>query len=117
MTQLPLPGFPLSEAKPTEEETATTVLIFDDDDKVQERVVNALRNLFYSNAKPGHLGEIPKNNCKAFLHRLMSQADSGLPTTLEFEIRRIVQQELHADMSKARKKIDRTVGVRKRPSK
>ena len=55
------------------EDTATTILIFDDDDKVQERVVKALQQVFFSHSAVG--GPIAKQNCDAFFRAMIrSQA-------------------------------------------
>ena len=57
------------EDTPSPEDTATTILIFEDDDKVQERVVKALQQVFFSHSKTG--AGISKTNCEALFRALV----------------------------------------------
>lgn len=73
------------------EDTATTILIFDDDDKVQERVVKALQQVFFSHSAVG--GPTAKRNCDAFFRAMIR---SQVAQSEEF--RKLCLQHLDLDI-------------------
>ena len=64
MNQLPLPGIPPVEEQASKEETADVLLLFDEDDAVQARIVNTIRNLFMS-------GPHSRDNCRVLMDHLL----------------------------------------------
>jgi hypothetical protein len=116
MTQMTLPGVDPPEEKPAEADTATTVLIFADDDKVQQRVVDAMRHLFWGDASSIDSRAMTADNCAALLRQLLH---AGVPTTepLEELVRKVVSEELEQHMKEVKKEFEKRVGVKKRPSK
>ncbi len=92
------------------EDTATTILIFDDDDKVQERVVKALQMVFFSHSAVG--GATARRNCDAFFRALIrSQASQSeefrklcvahLDTEIREQARSIIESEFQHAVDKA----------------
>lgn len=62
------------EDTPSPEDTATTILIFEDDDKVQERVVHALQKVFFAHSAT--TAAIARGNCEA-LFRALVRSQTG----------------------------------------
>lgn len=90
MTQKGIRMIP-KEDTPSPEDTATTILIFEDDDKVQERVVHALQKVFFSHSKTG--AGISKANCEA-LFRALIRSQAGQSA----EFRKLCLEHLKIDI-------------------
>ena len=83
------------------EDTATTVLIFEDEDKVQERVVKALQQVFFSHSKTG--ASISKANCEA-LFRALVRSQTGQSE----EFRKLCLEHLDLDIAEKARAIIQT---------
>jgi hypothetical protein len=67
MEQQSLPGIPPAEEQASKEAAAEVTLIFDEDDKIQERIVGVLRDLF--------TGRHASYNCEAFVKWLVEHEE------------------------------------------
>lgn len=83
-TQSELPGMDPANERASPEDTATTTLIFDTDDKVAERVVNALIAVFFAPESATAHEPRSKRNAQGFARRLVECAKEDRQLRNEF---------------------------------
>lgn len=93
------------------EDAATTVLIFEDEDKVQERVVHALQKVFFAHGAA--TAPIAKGNCEALFRALIrsqtGQSEEFRKLCLEHLKIDIAEQVRHTIQAEFQAAVDRAV--------
>ena len=109
--QLPLPGVPPAEEQASPEDTATTQLIYMGDDKVIERVVEAIRTLFWTTPDADPLGTV-RGNARAFVRQLFDSVEvrNLMLSALEPNLRVLIRDEI----IKARKELQTLNAIKPR---